>query len=334
MDAPCTILNLFFHQIFAKYRDSFDPPYYNQQTPLSIQNFLILEKERMERNGYGMLAENPIAATKEGGDFTAAPAEVSRRRKPVMKKDKCFIKKKRVSDSDDAYVPPPLPPNITERGRLAFLFYKKLHKSDVNSIGRIVLPKKPAEAHLPVLLKNDSVILQMNDLNTGDEWSFKFRYWPNNRSRMYVLEGTGSFTKKHGLEADDYILLYQDLVDQNYLIRAIRNGYEEEYEKEATEVEGNKAIEKDDANLMNQAVAGGLEFNYNLPNTDQPTNFPNMDGYGGDGGWSLMNDDCDIYFNEIINSFSSSWDDEFMYPPPIQQITSFENLSSEDLSQV
>lgn len=120
----------------------------------------------------------------------------------------------------------------------------------------------------------------------------------------------------------------------NQLIRAIRNGYEEEYEKEATEVEGNKAIEKDDANLMNQAVAGGLEFNYNLPNTDQPTNFPNMDGYGGDGGWSLMNDDCDIYFNEIINSFSSSWDDEFMYPPPIQQITSFENLSSEDLSQV
>ncbi|CAI9272860.1 unnamed protein product [Lactuca saligna] len=330
MDAPCTILNLFFHQMFAKYRDSFNPPYYNQQTPLAIHNFLMLERERMERNGCGMLAENPIAATKEGGASTAAPAEVSRRRKPVMKKDKCFIKKKRVSDSDDAYVPPPLPPNITEHGRLAFLFYKKLHRSDVNSIGRIVLPKKAAETHLPVLLKNDSVILQMNDLNTGDEWSFKFRYWPNNRSRMYVLEGTGSFTKKHGLEADDYVLLYQDLVDQNYLIRAIRNGFDDyEYEKEATEVEGNK---KDDADFMNQAVAGGVEFNYNLiPDTNQPTtNFPNMDG---DGGWSWMNGDSDMYFDDILNSFSSSWDDEFMYPPP-QQITSFENLSSEDLSQV
>ncbi|KAI3520642.1 hypothetical protein L1887_10092 [Cichorium endivia] len=182
----------------------------------------------------------------------------------------------------------------------------------------------PAETYLPVLFDNDSIILPMNDMDSGDEWAFK--YWPNNKSRMYVLEGTGVFSKKHRLEAGDYMLLYRDLVNHNYVIRGVR-AYGEEEEcsnKEAAEMGGNKELKRD-VDLINQGVASGAEFEeFNL--LDHTSNFPNMEDM------TLMNDNS--YFSDILNSFNA-WD-EFMTNnyPPIPQITYFENLSSEDLSQV
>lgn len=77
---------------------------------------------------------------------------------------------------------------------------------------------------------------------TGICFSFFNRFWPNNNSRMYVLEGTGTFlisvltskvylvnickflivfsgefAEEHELQIGDYIMLYRDSVNLNYV---------------------------------------------------------------------------------------------------------------------
>ncbi|KAF9663507.1 hypothetical protein SADUNF_Sadunf17G0057700 [Salix dunnii] len=157
--------------------------------------------------------------------------------------------------------------------RLRFLFQKELKNSDVSSLRRMILPKKAAEAHLPVLESKEGIFIRMDDLDGLHFWSFKYRckfpfplnemlavltysnlktsrfiifwpdygkfsiqiddkianmvvistwkwYWPNNNSRMYVLENTGDFVNAHGLELGDFIMVYQDNQSQNYVIQA------------------------------------------------------------------------------------------------------------------
>ncbi|PKA57293.1 B3 domain-containing protein LFL1 [Apostasia shenzhenica] len=79
---------------------------------------------------------------------------------------------------------------------LRFLLQKELRNSDVSSLGRIVLPKRETESHLPVLTAREGISLPMQDLETSQLWSFKFRFWPNNKSRMYILESTAQFNGK------------------------------------------------------------------------------------------------------------------------------------------
>ncbi|ONK59314.1 uncharacterized protein A4U43_C08F5170 [Asparagus officinalis] len=101
-----------------------------------------------------------------------------------------------------------------------FLLQKELKNSDVGSLGRIVLPKREAEAHLPVLNVRESFSLPMFDMETSQLWTFKYRYWPNNKSRMYILESTGDFVKTHNLQVGDFIMLYKDDEGDRYIIRA------------------------------------------------------------------------------------------------------------------
>ncbi|KAI3520643.1 hypothetical protein L1887_10093 [Cichorium endivia] len=75
----------------------------------------------MQVNFAGIQAEKRITVTKEAGDSTAAAADVSRRRKPVVKKYKGIHKKKRMSGSTDAFVPPPLPRNVCSHPLLLLL---------------------------------------------------------------------------------------------------------------------------------------------------------------------------------------------------------------------
>lgn len=42
----------------------------------------------------------------------------------------------------------------------------------------------------------------MQDLK-GKEWVFQFRFWPNNNSRMYVLEGVTPCIQSMQLQAGD-----------------------------------------------------------------------------------------------------------------------------------
>ncbi|KAJ4773749.1 B3 domain-containing protein IDEF1 [Rhynchospora pubera] len=97
---------------------------------------------------------------------------------------------------------------------------KELTKSDVGSIGRIVIPKKDAEANFPPLFDRDGILLPMDDVSLHHiTWEFKYRFWPNNKSRMYILENTGEFVKTHGLQAGDYLSIYRSPALATYFVK-------------------------------------------------------------------------------------------------------------------
>ncbi|XP_021895675.1 B3 domain-containing transcription factor FUS3-like [Carica papaya] len=86
----------------------------------------------------------------------------------------------------------------------------------VPSLGAV----KAAETYLPVLESKEGIPISMDDLDGLHTWSFKYRFWPNNNSRMYVLENTGEFVNTHGLQLGDFIMVYQDNQNQHYVIQA------------------------------------------------------------------------------------------------------------------
>ncbi|XP_076932219.1 B3 domain-containing transcription factor ABI3-like isoform X2 [Bidens hawaiensis] len=105
---------------------------------------------------------------------------------------------------------------------LKFLLQKVLKQSDVGSLGRIVMPKKEAETHLPDLDSRDGITLPMEDIGTSQVWNMRYRFWPNNKSRMYLLENTGDFVKANGLQEGDFIVLYSNVKCGKYLIRGVK----------------------------------------------------------------------------------------------------------------
>ncbi|XP_010556322.1 PREDICTED: B3 domain-containing transcription factor FUS3-like [Tarenaya hassleriana] len=133
-------------------------------------------------------------------------------------------------------IPPPPPARKIDRTRLRFLFEKELKNSDVSSLRRMILPKKAAEAHLPALEFKEGMFINMDDLDGLHVWCFKYRYWPNNNSRMYVLENTGDFVNAHGLHLGDYIMVYKDNQTHNYVIQA-RKASEREEEEDDDDVD-------------------------------------------------------------------------------------------------
>ncbi|PIN10828.1 hypothetical protein CDL12_16575 [Handroanthus impetiginosus] len=84
------------------------------------------------------------------------------------------------------------------------LFEKMLSASDAGRIGRLVLPKKCAEAYFPSISQPEGLPLKVQDVK-GKEWVFQFRFWPNNNSRMYVLEGITPCIQSMQLQAGDVV---------------------------------------------------------------------------------------------------------------------------------
>ena len=117
------------------------------------------------------------------------------------------------------------------------LFEKILSASDAGRIGRLVLPKacaevslklyslcpfpvpfffwlcfpicfcicvrfKPLQAYFPPVSQSEGIPLRIQDIK-GREWTFQFRFWPNNNSRMYVLEGVTPCIHSMQLKAGD-----------------------------------------------------------------------------------------------------------------------------------
>uniref|UniRef100_A0A5B7C4F6 Putative AP2/B3-like transcriptional factor family protein isoform 1 n=1 Tax=Davidia involucrata TaxID=16924 RepID=A0A5B7C4F6_DAVIN len=129
----------------------------------------------------------------------------------------------------------------------------------------MILPKKAAESYLPALETKEGIPISMDDMDGLHVWSFKYRFWPNNNSRMYVLENTGEFVNTHGLQLGDYIMLYQDYQNQNYVIEA------------------RKACDPDDAyteyarNAVNDLFLHDFEVN---KSGYFPVNFPRRDDTG------------------------------------------------------
>ncbi|KAF4388806.1 hypothetical protein F8388_018985 [Cannabis sativa] len=104
-----------------------------------------------------------------------------------------------------------------DKKRLRILLKKELKNSDVGSLGRIVLPKREAEEKLPTLSDKEGIQVVMRDVYSNREWSLRYKYWSNNKSRMYVLENTGEFVKQNGLEIGDSIALYEDECKNLYI---------------------------------------------------------------------------------------------------------------------
>ncbi|XP_022761400.1 B3 domain-containing transcription repressor VAL2-like isoform X2 [Durio zibethinus] len=84
------------------------------------------------------------------------------------------------------------------------LFEKVLSASDAGRIGRLVLPKACAEEFFPPISQPEGLPLRIQDVK-GKEWVFQFRFWPNNNSRMYVLEGVTPCIQSMQLQAGDTV---------------------------------------------------------------------------------------------------------------------------------
>ncbi|KAL1549054.1 B3 domain-containing transcription repressor VAL2-like isoform X2 [Salvia divinorum] len=87
---------------------------------------------------------------------------------------------------------------------IVLLFEKVLSASDAGRIGRLVLPKACAEAYFPLISQPEGLPLRIQDVK-GKEWVFQFRFWPNNNSSMYVLEGITPCNQSMQLQAGDTI---------------------------------------------------------------------------------------------------------------------------------
>ncbi|CAM8958372.1 unnamed protein product [Rhodiola kirilowii] len=85
------------------------------------------------------------------------------------------------------------------------LFEKVLSASDAGRIGRLVLPKACAEAYFPPISQSEGTPIRIQDAK-GKEWTFQFRFWPNNNSRMYVLEGVTPCIQSMQLQAGDTVI--------------------------------------------------------------------------------------------------------------------------------
>ncbi|KAK1410015.1 hypothetical protein QVD17_36547 [Tagetes erecta] len=262
-----------------------------------------------------------------------------RRGRPKVKKDGGLMKRKRNTFYRDfEFVPPPLPACITNQESLVFVFCKRLQKSDVSSLCRIVLPKRLAESHLPKLSDNENIMLPVIDMDDAGAWSFKFRYWPNNLSRMYVFEGTGPFTSKYRLQTGDYMLIYRDTSNWNYMIRGVKASEVEACaNKEEAAIEGDNAdnvVSNDADNVVSNDADNVVSNDADLGATDlsdDSANIPNTETVVG--GTSSTSKDYS-YFSDILNSFCS-WDEikDYYYTPTQTDVPS-DNASSEDLSQV
>ncbi|XP_057828650.2 B3 domain-containing transcription repressor VAL2 isoform X2 [Cryptomeria japonica] len=84
------------------------------------------------------------------------------------------------------------------------LFEKMLSASDAGRIGRLVLPKACAEAYFPPISQPEGLPIRIQDAK-GKDWVFQFRFWPNNNSRMYVLEGVTPCIQSMQLQAGDTV---------------------------------------------------------------------------------------------------------------------------------
>ncbi|KAL1352601.1 hypothetical protein HN51_016592 [Arachis hypogaea] len=134
------------------------------------------------------------------------------------------------------HVPTHNPARVIDHTSLRFLFQKELKNSDVSSLRRMVLPKKAAEAFLPPLESKEGILISMDDLDGIHVWSFKYRFWPNNNSRMYVLENTGEFVNAHALRMGDSIMVYQDSRNHNYVIQAKKVSDQDEFMEETSDM--------------------------------------------------------------------------------------------------
>ncbi|XP_022861742.1 B3 domain-containing transcription repressor VAL2-like isoform X1 [Olea europaea var. sylvestris] len=141
------------------------------------------------------------------------------------------------------------------------LFEKVLSASDAGRIGRLVLPKACAEAYFPPISQPEGLPLRIQDVK-GKEWVFQFRFWPNNNSRMYVLEGVTPCIQSMQLQAGDTVT-FSRMDPEGKLLMGFRKA--------------SSTISVQDSHLS--ALYGGVL--QNEPLLASAENLPVMSGYSG-----------------------------------------------------
>lgn len=63
------------------------------------------------------------------------------------------------------------------------------------------------QAYFPPISQSEGIPVRIQDVK-GNEWTFQFRFWPNNNSRMYVLEGVTPCIQSMQLRAGDTGILF------------------------------------------------------------------------------------------------------------------------------
>lgn len=88
----------------------------------------------------------------------------------------------------------------------AEIFYEKaLTSSDASGSGRIVIPKAIAEMYFPILENQAGIPIDAID-SMGNAYFFRFRFWINNQSRMYLLEGAAELQRRYNLHVSDVMI--------------------------------------------------------------------------------------------------------------------------------
>ncbi|XP_024961509.1 B3 domain-containing protein Os07g0563300-like [Cynara cardunculus var. scolymus] len=115
-----------------------------------------------------------------------------------------------------------MPKQVTEcsDAKITPLFEKKLTASDAGRVGRLVLPKRCAEAYFPPVNEPFGEPLSIQDTE-GKNWDLNLRFWPNNNSRMYVLEGFSLVVKSVELVEGD-VVTFSRLEPEGKLIMGYR----------------------------------------------------------------------------------------------------------------
>ncbi|OMO76549.1 hypothetical protein CCACVL1_15578 [Corchorus capsularis] len=120
------------------------------------------------------------------------------------------------------------------------LFEKMLSASDAGRIGRLVLPKKCAEAYFPPISQPEGLPLKVQD-SKGKEWIFQFRFWPNNNSRMYVLEGVTPCIQNMQLQAGD-VVTFSRLEPGGKLVMGFRKASTASASEQDNEAKSNNGV--------------------------------------------------------------------------------------------
>ncbi|XP_026390253.1 B3 domain-containing transcription factor ABI3 isoform X2 [Papaver somniferum] len=205
---------------------------------------------------------------------------------------------------------------IKRKMRLKFILQKELKNSDVNSLGRIVLPKKDSEAHLPSLTVKEGIQIAVREVLSPKVWFMRYRFWPNNKSRMYVLENTGEYVKQNELKCGDFVILYQDENKQLYISfqkaqrptlegepnkeeKESRTGLEREHESPHAEVEDQRLLISED--MLRQQGIG-----FHEPSTSSNTLAVEGDLFCLDGTIYLDLSNCNLSELDILPNFDDS----------------------------
>ncbi|KAM0950552.1 putative transcription factor & chromatin remodeling CW-Zn-B3/VAL family [Dioscorea sansibarensis] len=142
------------------------------------------------------------------------------------------------------------------------LFEKVLSASDAGRIGRLVLPKACAEAYFPPISQPEGLPLRIQDAK-GKDWVFQFRFWPNNNSRMYVLEGVTPCIQSLQLQAGDTVT-FNRVDPEGKLVMGFRKAIH------------NTSLENSQVSAVDPGAIGSEPFSAGV--TENPVN---LSGYFG-----------------------------------------------------